>query len=97
MSRVSRRHFLRLLGTASALGAVGLPAFAAAKPKARVVIIGGGFGGATCAKYLRRFDPGIEVTLVEGSRTYVTCPFSNAVLGGLYTMDQITQSFVDVI
>ena len=48
--------------------------------KARVVVVGGGFGGATAAKYLRLLDPGIAVTLVEPSRRFVTCPASNAVL-----------------
>jgi len=58
-----------------------------------VVIIGGGFGGATAAKYLNRFDPGIEVTLVEPSTSFATCPFSNTVIGGLNDMGFITQSY----
>lgn len=55
----------------------------------RVAVIGGGFGGATTAKYLRKLDPRIEVTLIEPAEVFYTCPFSNKVLGGLRTMDQI--------
>nr|P20161.1 RecName: Full=Sulfide dehydrogenase [flavocytochrome c] flavoprotein chain; AltName: Full=FCSD; AltName: Full=Flavocytochrome c flavoprotein subunit; Short=FC [Chlorobaculum thiosulfatiphilum] len=45
----------------------------------RVVVVGGGFGGASTAKYLRKLDPSISVTLVEPKTAFVTCPFSNAV------------------
>jgi sulfide dehydrogenase [flavocytochrome c] flavoprotein chain len=51
---------------------------------ARVVIIGGGFGGATCARYLRRLAPGIAVTLVEEQSRYYSCPTSNTVIAGLH-------------
>jgi sulfide dehydrogenase [flavocytochrome c] flavoprotein subunit len=57
------------------------------------VIVGGGFGGASCAKYLSRIAPGVEVTLVERNTKFITCPFSNAVLGGLYDIDFITQGY----
>jgi sulfide dehydrogenase [flavocytochrome c] flavoprotein subunit len=59
----------------------------------RVVVIGGGFGGATCAGYLRRLSSDIDVTLVERDTMFMTCPFSNAVLGGLYDMDFITHGY----
>jgi NADPH-dependent 2,4-dienoyl-CoA reductase/sulfur reductase-like enzyme len=49
----------------------------------RVVVVGGGFAGATCARFLERIDPHIAVTLVEESRTFTACPFSNAVIAGL--------------
>ena len=61
--------------------------------KARVVIIGGGFGGATCAKYLRMMDPGIDVTLIEPKRNYYTCPFSNLVLAGSKQLRDIQQRY----
>ena len=99
MSTLSRREFLRLLGAASAAGAMagcagmGTGAAREEKAKARVVVVGGGFGGATCAKYIRRFDPSIAVTLVEPKQQFVTCPFGNAVIGGLYDMDAITHSY----
>jgi sulfide dehydrogenase [flavocytochrome c] flavoprotein subunit len=78
---------------ASALGTLGWPLNSLARASGRVVVIGGGFGGATCAKYLRRFDAGLDVTLVEPNDKFVTCPFSNAVLGGLRGMDRITQNY----
>ena len=92
-----RRDFLRNLGVIGAM--LGLPVFAAdPKPaphqaKGRVVIVGGGFGGATCAKYLRRLAPGLEITLIERSERYVSCPFSNAVIGGLSTLDRLIQGY----
>jgi NADPH-dependent 2,4-dienoyl-CoA reductase/sulfur reductase-like enzyme len=49
----------------------------------RVVVVGGGFGGATCARFIRRIDPRIAVTLVEASPTFTACPFSNLVIVGL--------------
>jgi len=61
-------------------------------PKAsrRVVVIGGGWGGATAAKYVRLGDPAIEVVLIEPNRAFVSCPFSNLVLSGVRSIDSIT-------
>ena len=47
----------------------------------KVAVVGGGFGGATTAKYLSMMDPFIEVTLVKPNSTYYNCPFSNLVVG----------------
>lgn len=97
MSRITRRDFLKLTGgagAASALGLLGVASAHAAKHGnmgTHVVVVGGGFGGAACAKYLRR--AGIDVTLVESSATFVTCPFSNYVIGGIQKIDAITQSY----
>ena len=97
MSQITRRDFLRIVGAASAAGVLGHASLArtaeGGKGISRVVVIGGGFGGATCAKYLRRLDPGIAVTLVEPSTKFITCPFSNLVLGGLRDMNSITQNY----
>jgi NADPH-dependent 2,4-dienoyl-CoA reductase/sulfur reductase-like enzyme len=49
----------------------------------RVVVVGGGFAGASCARALRRADPRIAVTLIEPNATYTACPFSNEVIAGL--------------
>jgi sulfide dehydrogenase [flavocytochrome c] flavoprotein subunit len=76
MLRTTRRRFL---GGAAALLAV--PAIAQARP--RIVVIGGGFGGAGCARALRRADPGFEITLVEANPVFTACPFSNDVIAGL--------------
>ncbi len=94
---ISRRDFLQQTGfaiSATALSALFLPQYVFGGTKTgRVVIIGGGFGGATCAKYIRRYDPSIEVTLIERVNKFVTCPFSNLVLGGLRDIQSITHDY----
>ncbi len=90
----TRRDFLKLAGATGALAVFGGAATASRAAKgSNVVIVGGGFGGATCAKYIRALDPGVNVTLIEPSKQYITCPFSNLVLGGLRTMPSITQRY----
>ena len=71
---------------------------------ARIVVIGGGFGGASCARALKRIDPKMQVTLIEPNRTFVACPFSNEVIAGLreieaqqFTYDRIAAEGVAVI
>ena len=81
-----RRDFLKLAGAASLAGcASGAPS------KARVVVVGGGFGGATAAKYIRRWDPAIDVVLVEREQAFVSCPISNLVLAGYAGMQDISR------
>ena len=82
-----RRDFLKLSGAAAALAAAGC---ATTAPKARVVVIGGGFGGATAAKYIRMWDPSIEVVMVERADSFISCPLSNLVLAGSKSMGDIT-------
>ncbi len=93
MSQITRRHFVLSAGALGAASALGWPKIGQGKPLGRVVVIGGGFGGASCAKYLRRLSSDIDVTLIERDSRFVTCPFSNAVLGGIYDMDFITQTY----
>jgi len=96
MSKFTRRDFMKLAGATSAMGALGFPLGALGKADqglAKVVIIGGGYGGATCAKYMRKLAPGVHVTLVEQNKNYVTCPFSNKVIGGLIKIEDITHSY----
>jgi sulfide dehydrogenase [flavocytochrome c] flavoprotein subunit len=78
---VSRRDFLRR--SAASAAAIGLAAPAIAQGGGRVVVVGGGFAGASCARTLKRIDPRINVTLVEASHTFTACPFSNNVIAGL--------------
>jgi NADPH-dependent 2,4-dienoyl-CoA reductase/sulfur reductase-like enzyme len=59
----------------------------------RVVVIGGGWGGATAAKYVRLGDPSIDVLLLEPNRLFVSCPFSNLVLSNLRTIDALTFNY----
>jgi sulfide dehydrogenase [flavocytochrome c] flavoprotein chain len=80
--RTSRRDFLKTAVAGAAAASLPLPAIAQGAG-GRVVVIGGGFAGATCARFIKRIDPRITVTLVEASRTFTACPFSNAVIAGL--------------
>jgi cytochrome c553 len=89
MSKINRRNFIKIAGSAAAVSAVGFPAIAAAGGKKQVVIVGGGVGGATAAKYIRRADSSVEVTLIEPNKHYYTCFMSNEVLGGDRSMDSI--------
>ncbi len=88
-----RRDFLKLGGASLALALSGLSSAAPAKGKPRVVIVGAGFGGAACAKYLRMWDPNIQVTLIEPNTKFISCPMSNWVLGGLRSMDDLVKSY----
>ena len=85
---MKRRDFLK------AAGAVSLAGCATTAPsKARVVVVGGGFGGATAAKYLRLWDPSLDVVLIERESAFVSCPISNLVLAGYSTMDAISRGY----
>lgn len=72
-----------ILGIAGAALAAALPCPSLAQATPRVAVIGGGFGGAICARSLKRLDARMEVTLIEANRTFVSCPFSNEVIAGL--------------
>ena len=80
--RWSRRDFLKTAVAGASAAVLPLPAIAQGAG-GRVVVVGGGFGGATCARFIRRIDPRIAVTLVEASPTFTACPFSNLVIVGL--------------
>lgn len=84
--RISRREFCRAGAAAAATAAFPLPALAQSAP--RVVVIGGGFGGASCARALKQIDPKLQVTLVEQSKTFIACPFSNIVIAGLRGLEE---------
>ncbi len=81
-NRTSRRDFLKTAVAGASAAVVPMPAIAQGAG-GRVVVVGGGFGGATCARFIRRIDPRIAVTLVEASPTFTACPFSNLVIVGL--------------
>ena len=88
---INRRQFLGYMGAGAAMTA--LPVLRARAANPHVVVVGGGFGGATCTKYLRRYDNAIDITLIEPNAQYITCPASNWVLGGLREMDRLTQNY----
>ena len=81
-NRTSRRDFLKTAVAGASAAVLPMPAIAQGAG-GRVVVVGGGFGGATCARFIRRIDPRIAVTLVEASPTFTACPFSNLVIVGL--------------
>ena len=90
---MQRRDFLKLLGAGTALGA--MPGLArAGAAKGRVVIVGGGYAGATAAKYLRLWGgPDLEIYLVEKNTTFISCPLSNLVLGGSLGIGDLTFNY----
>src|SRR5437867_6572682 len=97
MSDITRRDFLRASGVGLGVGLLGGCATTmttkgdfAPKSGRRVVVVGGGWGGATAAKYVRLADPSIEVVLLEPNKQFVSCPFSNLVLSGVRSIDGLT-------
>ncbi|MGH8698549.1 MAG: FAD-dependent oxidoreductase, partial [Burkholderiales bacterium] len=94
----TRREFVRAIGAGAAaaatpaiLGACATAPAAPPKPVGRVIVIGGGFGGATCAKYIRMWsERRIEVFLIERNTQFVSCPVSNLVLGGSRSIQELT-------
>ncbi len=91
---MTRRHFISLTGSAAGLL---LPACQTnpirPSQSAHVIIIGGGFGGATAAKYIRRLSPSTRITLIEPNITYTRCPGSNWVLGGFKQVDSLSLTY----
>lgn len=88
---LNRRDFLKITGVAAAAGAL---YGCGVRSSGHVVVIGGGFGGATVAKYIRMWsDGGIDVTLVEPNPAFVSCPISNLVLAGEKTLADVTTSY----
>jgi len=94
MNVLTRRKFIKELSALGiTAGTLSLSPASFAAGSRHVVIVGGGFGGATCARYLKLYDPSIGVTLIEKKASYVTCPFSNTVLAGLNGMDFVTRGY----
>lgn len=92
---LTRRHFGGLVAGTVAAGSVAAPALAQAKGK--VVVIGGGAGGATAAKYIKKDSPDLDVTLITASDQFTTCFFSNLYLAGFRSLRSITHSYDQLI
>src|ERR1700678_652811 len=86
MTALTRRRFLAGAGGVMALSRLSI----GAPSTARVGIVGGGFGGASLARYLRRHDANVSITLIERDATFVTCPCSNGVIAGLYPLTDVS-------
>ncbi|XOT97494.1 FCSD flavin-binding domain-containing protein [Alcaligenes pakistanensis] len=93
----SRREWLSRVGKTGVAGLAlsTLPVYARSST-AHVIVVGGGFGGATAARYLKRGDPSLKVTLIEPATTFYTCPFTNLYLAGLRRFEQQGHGFDDL-
>ena len=90
MSKITRRNFLKVSGASVAVASVAsYTPFAIGGASKKVVVVGGGIGGSTAAKYIRIMDPSVEVTLIEAKSKYHTGFMSNEVLSGERTLDSI--------
>ncbi len=91
-----RRQFIHAAGTFAALASTGCASIVG-KAKPHVVVVGGGFGGATAAKYVRMWSEGaIDVTMVEPNASFISCPLSNLVLGGSRQLTDLTMSYASL-
>ncbi len=92
-----RRQFVKTVGAGSVIASAGWLSGCATTGGAngpKVVVVGGGFGGATAAKYVRMWsDYSINVTLIEPNASFVSCPMSNLVIGGVKTIADITTPY----
>ncbi len=92
MLPISRRSFSSL-AAAAALSTIAAPHVARGQTRPRLVVVGGGFGGASASRYARLAFPGIDVTLIEPRTSFITCPYGNLVLAGAKTVNNITHSY----
>ena len=95
MGDISRRDFGKLVGAvgAASLTTAGLTTFAIAQRAPRVVIVGGGAGGATVAHFVKKEAPNLDVTLIEANPIYNSSFFSNLYLGGFRTLESLNHSY----
>ena len=87
--KMNRRDFVKAAGAATAVSLVGVPHLALGAGK-KVVIVGGGTGGATAARYIKMADDTVDVTIIEPNEQYHTCYLSNEVLSGDRKIESIT-------
>ena len=93
MMLMKRRDFLKVGAATGAMASL-YGCAGGGKASGHGVVVGGGYGGATIAKYLRMWsEGGVQVTLIERNPTFISCPISNLVIGGTKTMEDITVSY----
>ena len=91
---LTRRDFVKWLSASAALsGNIGCATTTTSRTVGRVVVVGGGYAGATAAKYVRMWGPDIEVTLVERDAEFISCPLSNRVLAGVIQLKDLTRDY----
>lgn len=96
MTQINRRDFIKLSSTSATLAATPsiLKAQTSNSFEARVAVVGGGFAGATLAKYLRLWSDGkIQVTMIDKNPNHVSCVLSNLILNDRLQLGDITQSY----
>jgi len=82
---VTRRN--AVLGITAAAATLARPSVLRAQSAARIVVVGGGFGGAACARALKRAQENLQIILIEPNAVFTSCPFSNEVIAGLREID----------
>src|SRR6266849_6249978 len=92
---MTRRNVVR--GIAASAASSAFPCPSRAQSAARIVVVGSGLGGASCARALKRIDPKLQVTLIEPNRTFTACPFSNEVIAGLREIEAQQFSYDRII
>lgn len=93
---MKRRRFIHAVGSVAVLASTGCASIGG-KARPHVVVIGGGYGGATAAKYVRMWSEGtVDVTLVEPNASFISCPLSNLVLGGSHQLADLTMSYASL-
>ena len=91
---LTRRDFVKWMSASAALsGSIGCATATTSSTVGRVVVVGGGYAGATAAKYVRMWGPDIEVMLVERDGEFVSCPLSNRVLAGVIQLKDLTRGY----
>ncbi len=94
MKNNARRDFLKLMGLTTTAAALGTSTLNAATTKPHVIVVGGGYSGSTCAKYLKMWGgSSVEVTLIEPNANYVSPILSNLVLNGQRSISQLTFNY----
>ncbi len=92
---MTRRNVVRGIAASAASSVFACPS--RAQSAAHIIVVGGGFGGASCARALKRIDPKLQVTLIEPNRTFTACPFSNEVIAGLREIEAQQFSYDRII
>jgi sulfite dehydrogenase len=90
---LGRRHWLGAGAALAATTLAGCAGMSTGPSIGRVVVVGGGYGGATTARYLKLWGGNVDVTLVEREAQFISCPISNLVLGGYKQMSDITRGY----
>ncbi len=94
MAGMTRRNFLKAAGLTGMATGISLTAgMTQARSGGKVVVVGGGTGGATAARYLKHYNPNLDVTLISNEKTHYTCYFSNLVIGGVSSLDSIGHGY----